>query len=755
MKDLVITVKTLFGFEEILKEELKELGYDNVEILNRAVQLNGDWEDVYRLNYRCRLAISVLVKIKSFNIYKEEDLYKEAKKIDWPAYFDVDKTFAVKGAVFSTLFTHTQYPFLVVKDAIADVFREKCDDKRPDVNLKSPQVMFDVYIKERNVVISLNTSGVPLFQRGYRQEVGEAPMNEVLAAGILRMSGWDRKSTLIDPMCGAGTIAIEAALWAADIPAMIERGHFAFKNFKSFDADAWERVKGEGNSRPIKLGFDILASDIDGEMIQKARRNSRMAPIGNMITWDIKDALELEAPNEKGIMICNPPYGERMGEEVEELYTEMGDLFKQKFLGYDCWVVSSNVDALKNIGLRPSRKIKVFNGNLECSLRQFQVFAGSKKYDNTEDEEDGIIAKPRGVRREKRKREERVVEETALQSDSQSEKENESGGEKNESRGEEKEYNPTRRVIETPAADKPRKSGASKYGQAKSSYLPVEEKESGRQSEKENESAVKSEKESESRVDKKEYNPTRRVIESEPAAPRESAASKYGQAKSSYLSVNEDEKETDDKKESTPIAAKEDSVEKEEPKKAEKKVAEPRLGASKYGQAPKFMAAIDSDDKEDSKEEAKSELKAEEPAEEAKVSTKKEEVKEETVDAKEEKTAEVQEEAKPEIPIEKVEVKEEAIDSSEETIEEIQEDAEEEAKPETPIEKVEVNEEAIDSSEETIEEIQEVAEEEVKAETPKKKKKDIDLEDDLEEPKEEEKSLKDKIEEMKKMRKGE
>lgn len=550
MKDLVITVKTLYGFEELLKDELKELGYDKVELLNRAVQLNGGWEDVYRLNYRCRLAISVLVKVKSFTIHKEDDLYKEAKKIDWTSYFDVDKTFAVKGAVFSTMFTHTQYPFLLVKDAIADVFREKNDDKRPDVNLKSPQVMFDVYIKEKSVVISLNTSGVPLFQRGYRQEVGDAPMNEVLAAGILRMSGWDRKSTLIDPMCGSGTIAIEAALWAADIPAMIERSHFAFKNFKSFDAEAWEKVRSEGNQRPVKLGFDILASDIDGEMIKKARRNSRMAPIGNMVTWEVKDALELEAPDDKGILICNPPYGERMGEEVEELYTSLGDLFKQSFLGYDCWVVSSNIDALKNIGLRPSKKIKVFNGNLECSLRQFEIFAGSKKYDNSQEDEDGAPAKPRGVRREKRQREEKVIPESS-----------------------------TSEEVST-----------SKYGATKSTYSPVDDQENGKQSEKENES----------NREEKEYNPTRRVISTTPSEPRKSAASKYTKAKSAYLPVDDDAAVTPKKEETekTESAEKGNDRKKDKPEK-------PRLGASKYGEKPKFLSRYATPAKDASEEEGK------------------------------------------------------------------------------------------------------------------------------------------------------
>jgi len=604
MKDLVITVKTLFGFEELLRDELNELGYKDVEILNRAVQLNGDWEDVYRLNYRCRLAISVLVKVKSFTIHKEDDLYKEVKKIDWTSYFDVDKTFAVKGAVFSTLFTHTQYPFLVVKDAIADVFREKCDDKRPDVNLKSPQVMFDVYIKEKSVVISLNTSGVPLFQRGYRQEVGDAPMNEVLAAGILRMSGWDRKSTLIDPMCGSGTIAIEAALWAADIPAMIERSHFAFKNFKSFDAEAWEKVKLEGNQRPIKLGFDILASDIDAEMIKKARRNSRMAPIGNMVTWDIKDALELEAPDDKGILICNPPYGERMGEEVEELYTALGDLFKQSFLGYDCWVVSSNIDALKNLGLRPSQKIKVFNGNLECSLRQFQIFAGTKKYDNVEEEEGAAPPKPRGVRREKRVKVERVEaptsEETTSDYKERPKKEDTSA----------KEYNPTRRVISTPEPTEPRKSAASKYGQAKSAYLSVDDeaKESA-------EDKIESTPASSSDEQTKEEGAPKKSATTESTAPPKSGASKYGQAKSAYLPADNEGKKKDDQTEVSSSSSKdEESKESEEgaAKKTEKKEAEPRLGASKYGQQPKFLsryatATEDVKTEETSKDEVKSE----------------------------------------------------------------------------------------------------------------------------------------------------
>ena len=236
-----ITLKTIFGLEEVLSEELKELGFEHVEILNRAVRVEGTWKDVYYLNLHVRCAISVLVEIKKFKIRNEEELYERCMKIKWTKYFTKDKTFAVKGAVFSDLFRHSQYPHLVVKDAIADTFRKEFDE-RPDVNVKSPQVMFDVYIRNQDVTISLNTSGVPLFQRGYREAVGLAPLNEVVAAGLIRMSGWDKKSTFVDPFCGSGTLLIEAALMAAGIPPQLERTHFAFKNFANFQPEIWEEI---------------------------------------------------------------------------------------------------------------------------------------------------------------------------------------------------------------------------------------------------------------------------------------------------------------------------------------------------------------------------------------------------------------------------------------------------------------------------------------------------------------------------------
>ena len=378
MDNLKITLKTFFGLENVLKEELEELGYNNIEIQNRAVQLIGTWKDVYFLNLHSRCAINVLVELKKFRINDEKDLYKECMKIKWNSIFDSNKTFAIRGSVHSRIFSHSQYPFLLVKDAIVDSFiNEK--EIRPDVNTKSPQVAFDLYIKENFVTISLNTSGVPLFQRGYRSETGDAPLNEVLAAGMIRLSGWNRSSTFIDPFCGSGTLLIEAAFLASGIPSNIERQHYAFKNFKNFDHSLWNNIYESANKRCKELDFEIIGSDKDPEMIVKARRNLRGLPILKLISFKTASFDELIQPEKGGVLICNPPYGERIGDRVEEMYGNLGDWFKKEMKGFDCWVISSNEEALKNIGLKPDKKIKLFNGDLECSFRKFRIFEGSRK----------------------------------------------------------------------------------------------------------------------------------------------------------------------------------------------------------------------------------------------------------------------------------------------------------------------------------------------------------------------------------------
>jgi len=377
-QQLTITLKTIFGLEQVLSEELVELGFKNPEILNRAVQIKGTWKDVYYLNLHIRCAISVLVRVESFFLKHEDDLYKKCMRIDWTSYFDMDKTFAVKGAVFSDLFNHSQYPFFVVKDAIVDTFRDKFDD-RPDVNVKTPQVLFDVYINKREVIISLNASGAPLFQRGYRESVGEAPLNEVMAAGLIRLSGWDRKSTFMDPFCGSGTLLIEAALLAAGIPSLVERQHFAFKNFANYDAEMWEEIQAAVPRRVMELPCEIIGSDIDAEAVTNTRRNLRALPVGRFVKTSVDAFQDVKKVGETGVMISNPPYGERMGEEVEEMYAELGDWMKTEMKGFDCWVLSSNMEAFKELGLRPDRKIKLFNGDLTCSFRKYAVYEGSKK----------------------------------------------------------------------------------------------------------------------------------------------------------------------------------------------------------------------------------------------------------------------------------------------------------------------------------------------------------------------------------------
>jgi putative N6-adenine-specific DNA methylase len=377
MERLKLTIKTFYGLEGVLKDELEELGYSGIEELNRAVQLSGTWRDVYFLNVHLRCAISVLVELKTFKIKTEKDLFSIAEKIKWEELFDGNKNFAVKGAIHSDIFRHSQYPFLLLKDAIVDRFRAKTGE-RPDVNVKNPQVLFDLYIHNQDVTISLNSSGVPLFQRGYRESTGEAPLNEVVAAGLLRLSGWDRKTDLIDPFCGSGTIAIEAALMATGLPANLERHHYAFKNFKNYKEEEFNEIIEAVNRRITSLPCRIFASDSSAEMVTKTRRNLRGLPIGRFVETAVCSFDEVKRGENPGFILTNPPYGERMGDDIEELYDSIGTWLKHEMTGYTCWIISSNMDAMKRIGLKPDQKIRVFNGKLECTFRSYTVFEGKR-----------------------------------------------------------------------------------------------------------------------------------------------------------------------------------------------------------------------------------------------------------------------------------------------------------------------------------------------------------------------------------------
>lgn len=373
-----IVAKTLYGLEEVLKKEIIDLGGEQVEVGNRVVTFKGDTELMYKSNLWLRTAISILIPIKSFRFSDEKDLYRKFSKINFSEFMGVDDTFAAKGAVNSPLFNHSNYPMLVLKDAIADHFTDKYD-RRPDVDLAKPKILFDVHIDDHACTVSLNSSGAPLYHRGYRKKTGDAPLNEVVAAGLIYLSGWDQKSNFVDVTCGSGTLPIEAALMANGIPPNIARKSFGFQNWRNYDQQIWKSIIDEAPAQPKRdLDFKIIGSDTDGDVILMARNNIKALPLGRTIAFEIKDFRDQEAPEGKGVLICNPPYGERLVlEEIGEMYQDLGNFFKRKMQGYDCWVMSSNFDALKRIELKPSKKIQVYNGSLSCDFRKFEIFAGS------------------------------------------------------------------------------------------------------------------------------------------------------------------------------------------------------------------------------------------------------------------------------------------------------------------------------------------------------------------------------------------
>ena len=377
-EELLITLKCFYGFEAVLADELLELGYAEPEILNRAVRIRGNWQDVYKLNLYIRCAIAVLVEIERFYIQSEEDLYKRALKVKWTELFDVNKTFAIKGAIFSSIFKNTHYPFLLVKDAIVDQFKDK-QDERPNIDIKKPSILFDLYIKDREVTISVNTSGLPLFQRGYRTAVGPAPLNEVVAASLIRLSGWDRQQTFVDPFCGSGTLLIEAALLATGIPSNIERQHYAFKNLKNYDAAMWDEIYENAPRNVRALPCKIIGGDLSDDMVLKARRNLRGFSFGRFIEVQSCsfEKLNVEAPV---FVLTNPPYDERMAADVSPLYENIGNWLKHDLTESKAWIISSSEEGLKSVGLKPSKKYKVFNGDLECGFRCYETYSGTKRF---------------------------------------------------------------------------------------------------------------------------------------------------------------------------------------------------------------------------------------------------------------------------------------------------------------------------------------------------------------------------------------
>jgi len=371
------TATTLAGLEEILARELIEIGADEVQIGRRCVYFSGDLKLLYKANYCLRTALRILLPIDAYKIYSADDLYQRGKNFKWEELFDMNQTFAIQSTVFTDLFNNSMYASLKLKDAIVDRFRYKFGE-RPSVDSKNPDIRINLHISNEYCTISLDSSGESLHKRGYRLDQNEAPMSEVLAAGLIRLSEWDQKSDFIDPMCGSGTIAIEAAMLANGLYPGSIRKDYCFRKWKNYNAELFQQVEEEMKSvgiTPVK----ISASDISRFNIDIAYKNAEAAGVLPLIDFKISDFKVLEPASEKPFLLFNPPYGERMTPEDTNFYAMIGERLKHHYSDAIVWIISTP-QCLKSIGLRPSKKISILNGSLECSFRKYELYRGSKKF---------------------------------------------------------------------------------------------------------------------------------------------------------------------------------------------------------------------------------------------------------------------------------------------------------------------------------------------------------------------------------------
>jgi putative N6-adenine-specific DNA methylase len=379
MSEISLVAKTFAGLEPMLAKELLKLGATDIEEHTRSVSFKGDMGFLYKANLCLRTALKVLWPIHRFKADNEKAFYEGIQDNYWNKMMDVNETFAIDTTMNTELFRHSMYMSQLAKDAIVDQFR-KHTGKRPSVDVEKPHLRLNIHISKDDVTVSIDTSGDQLYKRGYRVEADIAPLNEVLAAGLVMHTGWDGAQPLLDPMCGSGTIAIEAAMIAANIPANIARREFGFMRWQSFDEQLFDTIK-EGALNKIKDNtLRISASDISDKVLRKAKNNSKAAGVEDMVKLNQADFFAMDKPYERGIIIMNPPYGERLKtESVAELFKSIGDKFKKTFDNYDAWIIAPKDDAIKSVGLRPSRKISVYNGAIECKFQKYEMYTGTKK----------------------------------------------------------------------------------------------------------------------------------------------------------------------------------------------------------------------------------------------------------------------------------------------------------------------------------------------------------------------------------------
>lgn len=384
--NIKIQIKTFFGLEEVLAAEIKKLGGRNVEVKNRAVNCVGDLGFLYKINYSARTALKILVPVFEFKAFNEEQLYKKVYQFNWEQFLSPGQTFAIDATVNSETFRHSRFITLKMKDAIVDYLKES-QDWRPNVDTQEPDVKFHLHIDRELVVISLDSSGDPLFKRGYRKVQGEAPINEVLAAGMLQLAGWDGKGNFLDPMCGSGTLLIEAAMVALDLPAQIFRKKFAFENWPNYDEELFKTIKEHRINRIREFTGKIVGYDIDARMLSAAKTNIESAELEDVIEVRKQDFFQSKKELFPLLMVFNPPYDERISINDDDFYKKIGDTFKSHYPNTLAWLISSDLQAVKKIGLRPSRKIKLFNGKLETRFLQYEMYEGTKKIHKIQNQE--------------------------------------------------------------------------------------------------------------------------------------------------------------------------------------------------------------------------------------------------------------------------------------------------------------------------------------------------------------------------------
>lgn len=400
-QEFELIAKTFQGLEEVLAQELTELGASNIEIGRRMVSFTGDKAMMYRANFCLRTAIRILKPIKHFSAKTADEVYEAVKSIEWENYLDNMSSFAVDAVVFSNEFRHSKFVAYKVKDAIVDYFREKTGN-RPSVRINNPDVSFNIHVAEDQCTLSLDSSGESLHRRGYRQEQVEAPLNEVLAAGMILMTGWRGECDLIDPMCGSGTIPIEAALIARNIAPGVFRKEFGFEKWKDFDQELFDSIYND-DSQEREFNYKIYGYDNNPKANEIATHNVKAAGVTKDVILKIQPFQQFEQPAEKSIIITNPPYGERISSgDLLDLYQMIGERLKHAFTGNDAWILSYRDECFDQIGLKPSVKIPLFNGALECQFRKYQLFDG--KYKAFRSDNEGEEFKPKREERAARPR---------------------------------------------------------------------------------------------------------------------------------------------------------------------------------------------------------------------------------------------------------------------------------------------------------------------------------------------------------------